>query len=90
MDKAEKHSVTEKPEKKSQNYGESIQKVNSDRDSERKHSREENLEGPDGAGTDVQDGQDLCPLHIQRITNHWHRRCFTMFHSLFKNIWDSP
>lgn len=62
MDKAEKQCYRE-ARKVSQNYRESIQKVNSDRDSDRKHSREESLEGPDRAGTDVQDGQDLCPLH---------------------------
>lgn len=90
MDKAEKHSVTTEAREYSQNYGESIQKVNSDRDSERKHSREESLEGPDEAGTDVQDRQDQCPLYIQRITNHRHGRCFTVFHSLFKNVCEFP
>lgn len=52
--------------KDSQNYGDSNQKVNSDSDSDRKHSWEESLEGPDGVGTDVHTGWAGSASTLQR------------------------
>lgn len=76
MDKAEKHSYRE-ARKVSQNDGEMVQGVISNRYWDSKHSKKGSLEGSDGAGTDMQDGQRLCPLYTRGIIGHWHGRCST-------------